>query len=437
MKLVRFLLMPALAALLGDAVYAQPGYGPMMRASYAQPTPAPAVNGAAMPAPMPQPAGPTPAAPMPIDAAPMPNGPMPPGAMQPGPVFSDDVTSEFGGEEVMEEYYGNGRGFRLFGSRGMFRQRTSRAYFTADAMLLDRNDATAKNINIQAPVAPSLAPASAFNRPFIRSFDPDFNYETAPRLTFGYVFMNDLAIEGTAFYKDDFDAVYNAYAPNGTLYATFFGVQPGIEPPNPPDSNWSDANMQSLRLATGIHNYEINIVETSRVFNFIAGVRYMEVRDRATIQTFDSSGPAPGTDTASIGTYNRLLGTQFGFRTGGFWRLLGWELQAKGGYAFNDAQSRVQISNNGPGTGGARNSPRFGGQNDAFVSDMRVMLSYRALPSLALRAGYECLFICNTALAVDQIDDTPTASLNRTGTFMNDKGDLFFHGPFAGAEFRF
>lgn len=423
MKLVRFLLMPALAALLGGSASAQ-----MMRASYAQPTPAPPVTPAPMPAaPMPQAGGAPPAAPVPVDAAPM----------QAAPVFSDDVASDLGGDAVMEEYYGNGRAFRLFGSRGMFRQRTSRAYFSADAMLLDRNDATAKNINIQAPVAPSLAPASAFNRPFIRSFDPDFNYETAPRLTFGYVFMNDLAIEGTAFYKDDFDAVYNAYAPNGTLYATFFGVQPGIEPPNPPDSNWSDANMQQLRLATGIHNYEINVVETSRVFNFIAGFRYMEVRDRAMMQTFDSSGPAPGTDVASIGTYNRLIGTQFGVRTGGYWRLLGWELQAKGGYALNDAQSRVEISDSGPGTAGARNSPRFGGQNDAFVSDMRVMFTYRPLPSLNLRAGYECLFICNTALAVDQIDDTPTAALNRTGTFLNDKGDLFFHGPFAGAELRF
>lgn len=451
MKLVRFLLSPALAMLIGATAQAQYGYGPMggptggpmggpmggpygvMPASYAQPTPAPPMNGGA---PMPMPGGP-----MPMPADPMQGGPTPGGAMQPAPVFADEFQGDMGGmngDAVMEEYYGDGRGFRLFGSRGQFRQRSSRGYFTADAVMWHRNDATAKNINIQSPVPPAVAPANPNIRPFIRSFDPDFGFETLPRLTAGYVFMNDLALEATAFYKDDFDAVYSSYAPSGTLYATFFGVQPGVAGQGPPNSNWSNANIQQLRLATGVHSYEVNVVETSRVFNFIAGLRYLEVRDKASIFTFDGQSPgAIKTDNATIGTYNHLFGSQLGMRTGGYWRLFGMEAQAKVGYFYNDGQSRVEISNQGPGTGGARNSPRFGGQNGACVSEMRMTFTYRPRPAVNLRMGYECMFITNVALAVDQIDDTPSAAINKTGTFFNDKGDLFFHGPFAGAEFRF
>ena len=51
----------------------------------------------------------------------------------------------------------------------------------------------------------------------------------------------------------------------------------------PAASNWTQSQRQELKLATGIHSYELNIVETSHPINFISGFRYLEVRDQAHI----------------------------------------------------------------------------------------------------------------------------------------------------------
>jgi hypothetical protein len=422
MKIARILLtavvmLPA-AATANAQMPMYPGMGGPyggMPAAYFQPTPAPPINGAVPMNPM-APMDPTAGGPaaMPADSF--------------GGAAAPANLGEFYGEggvpmDAGGGFVGSNPGGRLpFFQRRMFRQRQGRGYFSADAMMWHRNDAFARVINVQTPNR-ATTPAgslSANTNVWMRTSDPYFGYETLPRITAGYVMRNDVAVEFSGFYKDDFDAKFDSYG-NGNLDATFFGQQPLA-------SNWTAADAQFIEMSTGIHSYEINLAETNRVFNFLTGFRYVEVRDAMLIRTIKNGG----SDFASIGTYNHLFGMHTGVRTHLDWNLFGLDLGVKAGYFVNDGQSQVFISNTG--LVGA-NPGKMGGQNDAMVADTRIALTFRPASYLNFRAGYDCTWIVNTVLAADQIDENPILGQNFTGfPHLNGKGDLFLHGPSFGME---
>jgi hypothetical protein len=418
MKIARILLTAAVALPAAATASAQmPAYpgmgGPYggMPAGYFQPTPAPPINGAA---------------PMPMNTAPMgPMGPMDPGAAGPTAMPAEgfggggaDYGQWYGDGGAPTDAGGNGRLPLL--QRGLFRQRTGRGYASADALMWHRNDAFSRVLNVQTPNRATTPAANipALTEPYMRTHDPYFGFETLPRITLGYVMPNDVAIEFTGFYKDDFDAKFDSYGDNN-LDSLVFGQQPL-------GSNWTSADAMFVNMSTAIHSYEINIVETTRVLNFLMGVRYLSVADDLLLTTFKDGSP----NYATIGTYNHMFGVHSGVRSHLDWNLFGLDLGAKVGYFVNDAQSHSLLTSTGfPG----RDGGRWGGQNDAMIAETKIALTFRPSAWLNLRAGYDCLWIVNTALAADQIDENPLAT-NTTGFFMNAKGDLFLHGPSVGME---
>jgi hypothetical protein len=423
MKIARILLTAVVALPAAVTASAQmpahPGMGGPyggMPAGYFQPTPAPPMNGAA---------------PMPMGTAPMGADPM--GAGGPTAMPADG----FGSGGDYGQWYGDGGGPIEAGGNGyvgsnpggrlplfqrrMFRQRTGRGYFSADALMWHRNDAFSRVLNVQTPNRLTTAPAAIpfFTEPYMRTHDPNFGFETLPRITMGYVLRNDVAIELSGFYKDDFDAKFDSYG-DDNLDSLVFGQQPL-------GSNWTSADAMFVNMSTAVHSYEINIVETSRVLNFMTGVRYVSVADDLLLTTIKNGSQ----NYASIGTYNHMFGVHSGVRSHLDWNLLGLDLGAKVGYFVNDAQSRSLLTSTGfPG----RDGGRWGGQNDAMVAETKIALTFRPSAWFNIRAGYDCLWIVNTALAADQIDENPLAGANRTGFFMNAKGDLFLHGPSVGME---
>lgn len=359
-----------------------------------------------------------------------PQGPvsMDPGAMMPGPssygpngaevLGADCYPAPMAGGPVYGDCYpDNGPGGRLF-------KRTSRGYVQIDALLLSRNDAAAR----------TLVTDNATGLSRMDARDPNFAFETLPRITAGYVLMNDIAIEGTVFYKDDFDAIADAFLTTpvntGRLTTGFLNTPNLIAPGTNVASNYIDTDVVQVRMATGIHSYEINAVETGRVFNFIAGFRYMEVSDVLTLTAADRSGIL-GTSTSRVGTYNHLMGSQFGVKTGFTKGLATLDTWTKAGFYINDAQSTMLIRDTN-GTTTTRNT-HLGGQNEAFVAEFGINLSVRVAPSTALRLGYQCMFIDQVALAVDQIQVAVPA---QSGLSLKAGGDLFLHGPSAGLDFR-
>jgi len=389
MKVARFLLAPALLLALAGATYAQ----------------APQLAPQEAPQNAPQ------QSPVQLDPGPMVQGP---GAYG-GPMGGDYCPPEMSGGPV----YGDCMPDQ--GYNGWLRKRTSRGYVTIDAVMLHRNDAVNRTLFNLGTVGGGI--------PSLRASDPEFGFETLPRITAGYVLMNDIAIEGTVWYKDDFDAIRDlvSTAVPGNLNAVFTNSLAA-------GSAFLDTNSVNLRMATGIHSYEINAVETSHKINFIAGFRYMEVRDQLTIVATDTSAPPPlGTGTAVFGTYNHLMGTQFGVKTKVDWRLFTLDSSIKAGMYINDSQTQFAIRDVAAPPALLRTF-KHAGQNEAFVGDFNVNLTCRVSASTALRLGYQCIFIDQVALAADQIVPPPGAALS--GLIQNAKGDLFLHGPSAGLDFR-
>jgi len=369
----------------------------------------------------------------------MPPGPvsMDPGAMMPGPSSYGPNGAEALGADCYPApmaggpVYGDCMPGCEPGGRGRLLHRTGRGYVQIDAVMLNRNDATGRVIAFNNGGVNTATTGATI----ISASDPNFGFETLPRITAGYTLMNDIAVEGTVWYKDDFDAIYDGFNPTGTtgqVNSNIFAFSQALSGGNT-NSNFTDADIFRTMASTGIHSYEINVVETTRVFNFIAGFRYMEVRDQFRVYATDSSGvnPSNGTSLSQFGTYNHLMGTQFGVKTGFTKGLATLDTSVKAGLYLNDAQSTTNIRdfNN---TAQQRNT-HLGGQNEAFVGEFNVNLTVRVAASTALRLGYQCMFINQVALSVDQINAVDSA---QTGLSLNAGGDLFLHGPSAGLDFR-
>lgn len=289
----------------------------------------------------------------------------------------------------------------------------SQIYFAADAWLMDRKDATLKQLALN-----STNGASALN-----TVDPNFRWDqVAPRLTVGRLFC-DWAIEGNVLYIDDISAHADARNIN-FKDAVFFGVQPA-------GSNYTNANRMRVDIFDGLHSYEINMVDTRSFFQMLYGFRYIEFREHL---GFQSQADATGTSNAEIGTYNRMLGAQIGLRMNYIGEMADWEFNLKGGMYQNDQVNSTLIRDNN-NTVLIRNT-RTGGQNEAYEAEATLAVNYRINNSLKARFGYQVMYIGEIALAPDQISEVRTAAGNTTG-FVNDShGDMFLRGFTAGLEYR-
>jgi hypothetical protein len=289
----------------------------------------------------------------------------------------------------------------------------SQIYGAADVWLLDRKDATLKQLALN-----STDGSSALN-----TVSPNFRWDqVAPRLTVGRLFC-DWAVEGNILYIDDISAHADARNIN-FKNAVFFGVQPA-------GSNYTNANTMRVDIYDGLHSYEINAVDTRSFFQMLYGFRYIEFREHL---GFQSTADATGTSNAEIGTYNRMFGAQIGLRMNYIGELADWEFNLKGGMYQNDQVNSTLIRDNN-NTVLIRNT-RTGGQNEAYEAEATLAVNYRISNSLKARFGYQLMYIGEIALAPDQIDENRTAAGNITG-FINDAhGDMFLRGFTGGVEYR-
>ncbi|MBL9084176.1 MAG: BBP7 family outer membrane beta-barrel protein [Planctomycetales bacterium] len=314
-----------------------------------------------------------------------------PGEMAPGPVYSDCPPD----------------GRQPF---GRLRQRSSRGYFSADALMLHQGGGSPRDI----------ANVGAVN--ILNNSQLDYGLETLPRITAGFILPNDVAIEGTIFYKDDFDA-------HATTTTVGPFTSPLISAAAPPagTSNYVNANIIDEANSTSIHNYELNIVETTRIFKFLSGFRYLEADDVMTVTAVEGAQ----TSRTRIATDNQMFGGQMGYRAGYDWELFGIETGGKAGYFFNDSSQQTQIRD--VNSTQLRRNTTGGGDNDAFIGELHAKITYRPLPYLAIQMGYQAYWITGVALAADQLNPQFP---NQSGIGINDKGDLFYHGPSVGMEAR-
>jgi hypothetical protein len=248
---------------------------------------------------------------------------------------------------------------------------------------------------------------------FSRGSDFDFNTQEGIDVMLRRRFANGDQLEGRYFGIDGNTAAQQLAAPGNFIGTGFTG-------PGGTAINGSyESNLQSAEI-----NWRRPLLERITV---LAGFRYIGLDDTLNY-TLNS--------TVAGGLYdyeNDLYGGQIG----GDWSLLDparpLELHVIGKAGIYGNNSTGNFTTDAP----VGNPIQFFGRGEsstAFAGDLQLVSSYRFTRHIALRGGYQMLWLDNVALAGD---NASASQLNPSllNTHLNDNGHVFYHGAMLGAEF--
>jgi len=216
-----------------------------------------------------------------------------------------------------------------------------------------------------------------------------------------------------------------------------------VGPDNPPD--WlvmrapggflqtQDHSYQAMawEYDTNLYNAELNVRWNaySRL-TLLAGFRWVNLSENLYGSLIPSEGFPPFWNT---NTTNNLYGLQIG-ADGKIWERGGFSINGliKAGAYVNHAQESTGVSIF------KIVRPSYTATNHAaFVGEIGLQCKYQVSQRLALKAGYEALWLEGVALAPGQIQETyltPPAAVNALGV---KTSGVFFHGATAGLECSF
>jgi hypothetical protein len=187
--------------------------------------------------------------------------------------------------------------------------------------------------------------------------------------------------------------------------------------------NFTTANST---YSSNLHSTEFNLRRDGEWLTTFAGYRYVELSEDLGFLL----GANPTIYRESVD--NRMHGFQIGaeadlWNNGSNFRLESW---TKAGiyYDFVRHGSQIELP---PG------NPLFSpvnqrDNNTAFLGEIGLVGVYQLTDSIALRGGYQLMWLDGVALASDQVP----ASNFANGTGNDVHGDVFFHGFLAGVEAR-
>ncbi|MEX2171918.1 MAG: hypothetical protein WD851_21540 [Pirellulales bacterium] len=182
------------------------------------------------------------------------------------------------------------------------------------------------------------------------------------------------------------------------------------------------------RYSSSLDSTEINFRhQYSDRFTWLVGFRWIELQEDL---NFDVNFIIPSLVDFNWNVDNRMYGAQLG---GDFqlWRLTGPlrvnSVMKAGVYANNaDNDFTFSIVDIPIISGGA------GGNQTAFVGEITVNASYQLTQHIALRGGYQLLWIDGVALATNQAAETLAQG---DIDVIDTDSDLFYHGALAGVDF--
>lgn len=173
-----------------------------------------------------------------------------------------------------------------------------------------------------------------------------------------------------------------------------------------------------------LYSAELNLKRrTSDWLSLLAGFRWVEYNEDLTLLGTPPGGPT--FNLYSIDTNNHLYGFQLGAESNiwtgnGLWRFDAW---AKAGVYYNNADQTTSVI--GFGNVNAKTS------HTAFIGDVGVAVVRQLTSNLALRAGYQLLWLEGVALAPDQL---ATTDITIPFATVDTSGSPFFHGALLGLE---
>ena len=304
-----------------------------------------------------------------------------------------------------------------------------RWYVTADALWLKRNRPNNNSLTIREP-------EDGPDAIILETDDLKFDMQAGTRLTIGRYIGPSTSIEGTFFGFHDWNAFADVRGfdeEEEPLLAYWIGSNNDGAVAHRTDA-FDGASRQSANYSSEVWNWELGVRrQASSDGSILLGFRYMAVNEDFAFRSVAYDPPKRG--IYEIDTRNDLVGVQIGgeqiFRVPQ--HRIRFALFGKAGLFvnFHEQQNRLS-SRNADGS-------LYGDIRDNESERLSSVLEFGAVATLqlsehiALRGGYNCIFINGLALAADQLDQSPDRSNSRL--FVNDNGDLYLHGPFVGGEF--
>ncbi len=274
-------------------------------------------------------------------------------------------------------------------------------------------DVKAGAIILQRGTPRSTPVLSTFNGialvPQVNAHDFGFNGEAGPDI----ILMR--AITGS---RDTIELRF--FGINGwSATQSFSGL--GLVPTNPPIA----VAFPTITYTSRLYSAEINCVETvNQWFNWLGGFRWMQVGEALDYSTL------VGGDSV-FNTNNNLYGGQLGTN------LRVWD---SGGPLRINTSFKLGLYGNSADNGLHSVDPTSvllaADQRSqlAFVAEIGVTGVYQWTDHLALRAGYELLWIDGLALAPEQIAATNIPVAGVLGSGINSTGETFYQGALVGLE---
>ena len=280
----------------------------------------------------------------------------------------------------------------------------------ADALFLWRT-----NSSLRQPV---VVDSNARDVTLLSTHDPNFDMATGPRLTLDYMADDGTGWDLVYFGFQQWSASATAQGSADLSLAGDLGLQ------FPSDFNMADR--MRLDYTSTLHNAEVNYVRSLDSVALLAGFRYMHLDEQFNIESTNS---ITGTSDYHVGTRNDLFGGQIGAVWKGSSGCLDFAVTSKAGLFDNDT-GQASLLNDLNNTFPVRNTNVHGNQA-AFVGELDLLATCHLTSWLAVRGGYDLLWIKGVALAPDQLDFTTTST---AGTALHSGGGVLLGGFHAGVE---
>jgi hypothetical protein len=244
---------------------------------------------------------------------------------------------------------------------------------------------------------------------------PDFDYDTAGRVSLSHRF--DCLIGWEVAYFGPFEWTQSNQAAGAGLDSRIFA--PGLNL-----SAFNNAVFHEQEYNSRIQSYEFSqkwwgwdVITTS------AGVRFIDVEEDF---FFNSTNALAETGSLEVLTNNHLFGGQLGLDlilpVGRF----STTTKFRGSIYANFIDTSILITN----AGAVELDTAEDEVDFAAFLELGYYVSYYLTPHIAVRAGYESMWLYGLALAPDQLANQFSGRRQAVDT----NGDVFYHGATAGVE---
>jgi hypothetical protein len=363
-----------------------------------------------------------------------PNGCMPMGAGGTVPPIGYDLMNDVG----MEGDFHDQRGPHYFDIR------MEAVYFDRDKTFNEDIDFT--SLNVGNTIVLSSGDLSFDAEPGFRVIG---RYDICPLAVLEFGYTGVFGWEDSASVEDPTNNLFSLWsrtAPDTGL----FGVSPaGVNLPGGPNPESERASRHAISAESDLQTAEISyrrywLGYIPRISGtLLAGFRYTKLDDDF---TFETQGSEPATQfpfgpLAALEYEEECENNLAGFQAGGdiwisLWQGVRLGTETKFGIYNNHYVLTNEITTTPFNTTPPTLFERIRDDKAAFLTEASIDLVADILPSVSLRVGYEVLYMNSLVLAGENFNQvSPYGNQGQREPFVNDDGEMFYHGGHAGIEY--